>query len=82
DIEEIFKEKEEFEIGEGFEIEEKLKDKCPECGGVLAYALASSNREGVDPAYSQKMRDFYVQEQLVCTNCGLVIDEKTGKVYR
>ena len=59
-----------------------LRERCPECGGNLVYVPVSSNQQGTGQTYSQKMRPYSIHEEIVCSKCGLVIGERTRRVYR
>lgn len=56
---------------------------CPECGSTLVYAKVSSNPMGVGKTYAQaKMRPFAIFYEVVCSNCGLVLDHAIHEVHR
>ena len=67
------------------EIVAKVEEKgttCPECGGSFVYAVVSSNPMGVGKTYTQRMRPFTIFYDVVCSKCGLVVEQATHVVHR
>lgn len=70
----------------GEEITEEIDEeelKCPQCGGSLIKAPIGGHPMGVGKAYAQsKMWSYSISEEVVCSKCGLVLNQSSREVHR